>query len=270
VTPKVRAKARAVHDFVARAMAEGKLLSNLAVDSAVGLGLYAHCVLREGGEPSAAMHWRLLRAYRVINRAIGARRDEWANHAQLSDEVLQDLLQWMEAVEHSAAIPVATGQEKPDVLLFVDASQAGYGAVLVDVASSYCYVVRRKFPRPVKASVEAEPVAIAAVVKEVEASTKRAKLVVVTDHQAFTHAYRKGFSPNPNYNVAILALRKPALRRIVDVQFLEGFGNTADEPSRDLPVDPSKVREATERILGRFAWVQPGLRPPCPAAAGPP
>jgi len=236
VTEKVRAKATHMLQYLEHATE----ISNLALASIVGLGLHFHTVVRANGYPGACPFWKALRHYRGISRQCTTKA-LWLSTGTLAPGVRKDIVAWLHQVAYSNAVPILDMSAPIDFGIAIDASANEYGALVVNLNDNKYHIIHRAFPAALKASVDSESLACAALMDELTQLTKGAHCAIYSDHRGLRDAFTKGFSPHPGYNRAILALKKPAAMRQITFKHIKGSDNPADEISRGKPPNQKKI-----------------------------
>jgi hypothetical protein len=202
-----------------------------------GILLYAHNVV----DARPARFFNALRFYRTLEVHASGRWNALAPPLPLV--VKNELMQWLS--EAAANRPQALRTEVPsaDATIFVDASEQGWGALVVTPDGSHTiggpWSDADWATWNLSSSVAAEPLALRRAVMSVATTTTR-HLLIYSDHQPLAWAFATGYAKAFSYNEAVRQLRDmfPQLR--VTARYIPGdLNRTADAISRCWgPQDP--------------------------------
>ena len=228
------------------------------VASIVGLILF---MLHTVSEPLSSYHG-LIRRYSDLMRDPG----DWDESVTVTATMADDIRQAARSILSHEAVPLPTLRppslsiEEYDYSMIVDASKAGWGAILRQRTGEIA-VLSQQWPRDMKHSAQAEPWAVVcclAWLKEKMFPNRPLRLAVVTDHMALAtgqlrwSSHYGGFSAAFHLNAAFAAMSGPQLTS--DVFFVEGSSNPANGPS-----SAPKGKEVTMEVggIGKWDWHPP-------------
>lgn len=198
-----------------------------------GLLLFASSIT----DTCPAQHFTFLTYYR---QAMAAGDKKWNAPIPLSlrsDAADNDLAQWLQDATLNNAQPLRDNDDAPQLTMWVDASRAGWGALVQDASGAF-----RSIGAPwsdadharwnLSSSVASEPLALRRAILAC-ANNNTTVIQAFTDHKPLTYAAQAGYAKAFAYNDTLLTIRSifPKLR--LRLAYIEGQLNTiADGISR--------------------------------------
>jgi len=217
------------------------------LEQLVGRLIFAAGVSRA---PLAQFYFALKWAKRITNKL---NRGIMTLDAQITlpPAVALQLKQWAAVVRKPLAI-TQRASHKPVFTLFSDASNAGWGAVLVndktaEYASAGALWTKEDAATDISAR-ELKAVSLAVDVFRTQLSSAL-KLQLKIDNTSVLSAVRRGVPRADGLAklTAIVAKKLAAFNVPITAGYIASADNAADEPSRGAPVDPKKVIAPAER-----------------------
>ena len=198
---------------------------------------------RVAGRTLARDFWPL----RYLREMEGATHwDEWSAKApMMRRDTATQLLRWLREIGETAPRNLIIDERPVDAVVFVDASANAWGAVCVEEGRVTTMAGPWQHPERMWSSVAAEPRAMWEAVRNCKHNRWR-KIVIVTDHDPLVWAAQRGYGKAYEYNRTLLKLQSTRLE--IDVVFVPGSANPADEPSRGKSVNMQKVATALQMI----------------------
>ena len=250
LAPKTTEKIRVVREWAESFTPSGDWMSlpasNRQVTAVISLLLFASYVLGISTVP----YYEAMIAYRRACHAGSLGKWE-TKHEAIRSSTWANILRWIHRAAANTPRQLPTGEERPiDHLIFVDASALGWGAVIV--TNGQTSVISERWPAHLlpfmTSSVSAEPEALVrAVLATCTAQTKR--VLVVSDHQPLVFAAARPHRAAIAwaYNHALLRLEKNLPDVQVSLEFVPGWLNIADKPSRGFKPSERDIQIAKEK-----------------------
>ena len=216
------------------------------LEQLVGRLIFAAGVSRA---PLAQFYFALKWARRISNKL---NRGLFTPEAAITlpPAVALQLKQWTAAIRRPLTITQRTASKSP-VTLFTDASDAGWGAVLVndetaEFASAGAMWSKEDAATDISVR-ELRAVALAIDVFRAKLSTA-SRLHLKIDNTSVLSAVRRGVprADGLAHLTATTAKQLAAMDLPISASYVSSGRNAADEPSRGAPVDPAKATAATE------------------------
>ena len=215
----------------------------------MGRAIFAAAVLRRSFLPI----YFVLKWWRRRLSQLAQGRIPWATHCALPPGLRRALVDWLEPLRANAPVVVPPPQQKPnsdDLVLAVDATLTGWGAVLLE-RGAIPSAVGGNFAHHPATINDAELLAALAGVRAFSARLRDRGVVLLSDNTTTTTALEKG--PLRVHRTFAAGLVTTELEQLLDqlkcvvrVGRVETGDNVADAVSRGKPLLASKINPTLE------------------------
>jgi hypothetical protein len=217
---------------------------------AIGLLVYASSLLGV----DLADFYPAFKCYRRRLAAAGKQQVSPQDKARIWTSVKSNLDQWFQRVATNTPV-VPSDDDVPRVVLFTDASNMGYGAVLISEDGTVKYFGKHWSAAVHTSSTQAEVTAVERALTHFKRDIEGRALTLVVDNTSTVFGMRRGHSVNFHVNnrlkFALRALPASVDRDLLRVVFISTMLNPADEGSRGIDPIPEKVVLARDELFGR-------------------
>ena len=222
----------------------------------LGLLFFATSVLRL----NPAAHFEAIKRLRERARQVNDNEALWGATVHLVEGERESLRRWTVLATENAAVR-CPNDLTPTRVLMTDASDWGWGAIMVDLSSGRCQQAQHAWTEQDRAgwrtgvSSHAEPEAIYRALCTLVRPSEVGNLMVLTDSTTAKWALRKGMSPSFEVNAVVNRVRRTFPNLQLSIEHIAGSTNLADGLSRGASqpleqVEQQAIRRAEAAVKG--------------------
>jgi hypothetical protein len=198
-----------------------------------------------------------LRFYAHVARICQSLPEAWdrplVNLLKVTPNLWFEMNEWVKIVLKNESVPVVTKEGSPDLILIVDASAWGWGAVSIDTRTGSVEYASAPWPhcdlQRYQSSVFAEPRGVWAAMNRFIVRGKHRAVHVLTDHQPIVFAAKSGRPKCQFYNDLLENARTVYPSVYVTYEHIEGTSMPSDGMSRGEEIDEESIEKA--KILAK-------------------